>query len=489
MKLTNEEFVKILNIGIALTTETNSMRLLSHILDEAMEITHCDAATLYLYDENVLKFYIMKTLSQNISRGENGDEITDIPPVEFDKRNVCAYCGLERKIINIPDVYNSEEFDFSGPKKYDKLTGYHTQSMLVVPLETDEKELIGVLQLLNAQDENGTVIPFHEQYETIIRSLGSLTAIKMTNLRYLNEMKMLLHSFVEAFATAIDERTPYNGSHTRKVAEYAVVLAEKINEKYKEGLIEEGFDDDRIEKLKLAALLHDIGKMIVPISVMNKATRLEGMIENIENRFQLIKVYYEVDYLKHHITKEVYDSKINEMDEVLEFVHSIDAMGFLNDEAFEKVQEISKLVYINNDGKRIPYFNENETIAMSIRKGTLSSEDRKIMESHAVLTSRILSKVHFAKAYENVPRWAGEHHEFLDGTGYPKGLKENELDIETKILTVADIYDALTATDRPYKKPIPHEKVIEILFSMADEGKIEKQLVEWLNEALREDNK
>lgn len=483
MKLEYKDFEKILNIGIELSTEKDRNKLLSGILEKGMEITRCDAATLYLYENQQLSFKIMKTISQKVSRGEQGEEI-GIPPVPFKEENVCAYTAIHRKIVNIQDVYHSEEFDFSGPKKYDALTGYHTQSMLVIPLENNEDELLGVLQLLNAQDETGKVVAFDTEYEIIIRSLGSLTAIAMTNLRYLEEMKHQLHSFVEAMATAIDERTPYNGTHTRKVAEYSLLLAGKINEKFQKGEITEYFDEDRFERLELAALLHDIGKMIIPRSVMNRATRLDKDMKAVEDRFALLSCYYKIDHLNDRITKREMEEKTKVLLDGMDLIHRIDAAGFLPDEEYAAVQELAKCYYEKENGEQIFYLTERERVCLSIRKGTLTDDMRKEMESHVVMTSKILSKVYFNKNYIEVPKWAGEHHEFLNGTGYPNHLTEKDLSIEARILTVTDIYDALTCTDRPYKKPMPREKAISILTSMADEGKVDLQLVNWLSEAL-----
>ena len=231
MGLTVQDFKDILNVGIQLTVEKDDNKLLNAIVDKGMQITNCDASTLYLYEDDVLKFRIMRTLSQNVARGIDGEPINDIPPVPFKEENVCAYTAIHRKVVNIPDVYSSDEFDFSGPKRYDAMTGFHTQSMLVIPIEDNYGDLIGVLQMLNAQDTDGNIIPFDPQYEIVIRSLGSLAAIELTNIQYVQEIKEQLHSFVEAMATAIDERTPYNGSHTRNVAKYAAVLAKKIQEK------------------------------------------------------------------------------------------------------------------------------------------------------------------------------------------------------------------------------------------------------------------
>ena len=488
MALTVQDFKDILKVGIQLTVEKDDNKLLNTIVDKGMQITNCDASTLYLYEDGVLKFRIMRTLSQNVCRGVDGEPITDIPPVPFKEENVCAYTAIHRKVVNIEDVYHSEEFDFSGPKRYDAMTGFRTQSMLVIPVENNTGDLIGVLQMMNAQDAEGNVIPFDPQYEIVIRSLGSLAAIELTNIQYVQEIKEQLHSFVEAMATAIDERTPYNGSHTRKVAEYATVLAKKINEKHAKGEIEEYFDEDRLERLQLAALLHDIGKMIVPRSVMNRATRMDKDMATLEDRFALLQCYYEIDFLKGKITEEEYQEKEALLKDIVEFVHRIDNVGFLQQEDFDRVQEIATMFYEKEDGERIPYFTERERVCLSVRKGTLTDEDRKIMEGHVSMTAKILSKVHFNKSYTDVPRWAAEHHEYLDGSGYPNHISGEQLDLETRILAIADIYDALTATDRPYKPPMPKAKACAILHSMASEGKLEERLVGWLEESVMGDD-
>ena len=484
MQLTYEDFERILKVGIRLSTEKNRNRLLVSILENGMKLTHCDASTLYLYENDQLVFKIMKTISLGISRGEDEEPITDLPPVPLREENVCAYTAIHREIVNIPDVYCSERFDFSGPKHYDSMTGYHTQSMLVVPIENNEGELIGVLQMINAKNMEGQVVPFEKQYDIIVQSLGSLAAIELTNLRYMQEIKAQLHSFVEAMATAIDERTPYNGSHTRKVAEYAGKLADFINLKNEQGECEEYFDEERREKLLLAALLHDIGKMIVPLSVMNRATRLDHDIEKVEDRFRLIRSFYEIDMLRGSITEEEYLEIMEEMTEDMELIKMIDSMGFLDDDNYEKVRMLANKKHVKLDGTITSYITKEEAECLSIRRGTLTDEARKQMENHVVMTDKILDKVHFNKNYEMIPKWASSHHEFLNGTGYPNHLTAKELDLESRILTIADIYDALTATDRPYKKPMPKEKAIQILNSMAKEGKIEQNLVNWLDEAL-----
>ncbi len=486
VKPTNAELKKILNIGIKLSTEKNREHLLASILENGMDITHCDASTLYLFEDGKLRFKIMKTLSQNISRGEDGELIDDMPPVPMTERNVCSYAALHREIINIPDVYDNTRFDFSGPKKYDALTGYHTQSLLVIPIENNEDELIGVLQLLNAMDEEGKVIPFDSEYEIIIRSLGAQAAIEMTNLKYVQEVKRQLRSFVEAMSTAIDERTPYNGSHTRKVAEYAGMIADYINKQHQAGACDDYFDENRKDKLELAALLHDIGKMVVPLSIMNRATRLDRDLGTVETRFRLLDAYYMIDKMKGRIDEAEYQKRIAYLRESMDFIHRIDGKGVLDDADYDRVQELADHSYVNDAGEPLPYLTKREKDRLSIRKGTLTEDDRRQMEYHVVMTEKILGKVRFNKNYEEIPKWAASHHELLDGSGYPRHLRGADLALETRMITVADVYDALTARDRPYKKPVSQEKALGILKDMADEGKLDCRLVEYLAAAVRE---
>lgn len=302
--------------------------------------------------------------------------------------------------------------------------------------------------------------------------------------KYIKQLEEQLHSFAEAMATAIDERTPYNGNHTRKVAEYVVKIAEKINEKYNDNETTIYFSDERIEKLKLAALVHDIGKMVVSKSIMNRSTRMCDDMQNILTRFKLFEVLFENDYLKGKITESQYHSNISELKAMITFIEEIDDVEHLSDEKYNKVQKLKNKKYIMEDGQEISYFNDEEIAHLSIRQGTLTEKEREIMQSHVVMTEKILDKVRFTEKYKDVPIWASRHHEFLDGSGYPNALTEEYLPVECRILTVADIYDALTAIDRPYKQPNRHEDAIDIMIKMADEGKIDKKIVMWLNEAI-----
>jgi len=481
----NKKLMDILEIGIQMAQETDRNHLLQMILDKSMEYANCDAGTLYLYENKALKFKLMRTDSQSIRKGENGEEI-ELPPVPLREENICAYSAIHREILNIDDVRTSNKFDFSGPIRYDEMTGYRTKSMLVLPITNHEDKLIGVLQLINALNEMGEVISFDTSMEPVILSLASQAAIVLSNLLFTEEIKQQMWSFTEALAETVDARTPYNGSHIRNVAKYAGMLADYYNTLYERGEETECFDTRRKEQLVMGALLHDIGKMIIPLEVMNKATRLDSRKEIVFARLDLLRAYYEIDGLNGRISLELSSEKMQEIDEVKELINQVNGAGFLADELLEKLEAVLPLVYVKPDGGSIPYFTDEEKECLRVRKGTLTQEERDVMESHVEMTERILSKVHFNSYYADSPVWAATHHECLDGSGYPKGLTAEELAVESRIMAVADICDALLASDRPYKKPMPKEKAFQIMRSMAEEGKLERKIVDYMQACLED---
>lgn len=472
------EIEKVLDIGIALSKEKDRNKLLDMILDSGMEIAHCDGGTLYIQQGESLQFRVMKTISMNVDKGKDGETI-DLPPVPMREENICAYTLIHKRILNIPDVYASREFDFSGPLRYDSMTGYHTQSMLTIPLLNQEDEAVGVLQLINAMDEEGKVVPFDESLERIVLSLASQATIAVSNVRYLEEIKDQMWSFTEAMAEAIDTRTPYNANHVRNVAVYAGRIADHINTLHGQGKETEYFDANRREQLVLSALLHDLGKLVIPTKVMNKATKLEEKLGAIEERLERIELKYRICFLEGKITKEEFNTRTEQLDEIRRLVQDVNRSGYLTDEKQNALQEAFTLSY-REGGEEIPYFTAEEQEALLIRKGTLTEAERVIMESHVEMTERILSKVHFHANFSNAAKFAVEHHECLNGTGYPRRLTGEQLALESRILAVADICDALLATDRPYKKPLPREKAFAILRDMAEAGRIDKKIVEYL---------
>jgi len=478
----------IINIGIALSAQKDRNRLLEMIVSEARRITNADAGTLYLCEGDYLIFKIMQNESMNTFRGGHGDPI-DLPPVPIKMENVSAYVALTHKSVNIPNVYQAEEFDFSGPRKFDEATGYKTLSMLVIPLVNHEDTVIGVLQLINARDENGELVPFEPYFENVISSLASQAAIFITNMQLLNDIENLFNSFVEVMATAIDSRTPYNANHTRRVALLAGELARAINQEKLADQKEAVFSEEQIAQLVMAGWLHDIGKIATPLEVMDKATRIERQLELVMQRFDYIAATEKVQYLEKKLEltnnavgleelERCWQAEQEYLKQARALVLQVDNPAtFVDAETRNRLQEIAARTYRDNNDELKPWLKEGELIALSVTKGTLTEEERSIMEDHVVVTARMLDKIPFTRKLKDVPYFASIHHEHLDGKGYPKGLKGQEIPVEGRILALVDVFDALTADDRPYKKAMPLEQALKILGFMVKDGELDGELL------------
>ena len=299
---------------------------------------------------------------------------------------------------------------------------------------------------------------------------------------YQKELKAQMWSFTEAMAAAVDERTPYNATHTRNVAKYCGMLADYINKLHYRGKEKEHFSEHRKEQLVMGALLHDIGKMAVPLSVMNKATRLGGRENDIEKRLELIRLKAQVEMLLGNKDEAWYEDIKGKTEEAWKMVLKVNAAGFVDDETRNELERILDYSYGDTS-----FFTDEEKMCLRIVKGTLTEGERKVMESHVTITTKILSKVHFNRYFKNSPVYAGQHHECLNGKGYPNGLTAEELSVDARIMAVADICDALLATDRPYKKPIPMEKAFDSMRDMAQKGNIDGKYVEYLYQCLSAD--
>lgn len=464
---------KLLDIGIALSSERDDDKLLETILDAAMDITSCDAGTLYIRSGEVLTFRIMVTKSLGVFRGGKRGVI-DLPPVQLRRENVCACAAIEGRLINIPDVYEDGFFDFSGPRKYDAMTGYRTRSMLVVPMENDRGEVIGVLQLLNALDEDDEVVPFDPYYEQVIRSLASQAAISLTNMNYETEIIELLDSFVRVTSTAIDARSPYNANHTRNMVRYGGRFLDWLDETGNDW----HFTAPERRQFLMTVWLHDVGKLVTPLNVMNKETRLGDRLDGVLHRFETIGLLERIAFLEGRIDADMLEAKKKELADARELVLHSNPAGFLPEEEFAALFALSQKTYFDENGDLQPFLTAEEYHALSVRKGTLTPEERTIMESHVAMTARMLGQMKFTSDCAMVPVWASEHHEFLNGSGYPKKLADGEIPREVRLLTILDIFDALTARDRPYKKPMPAEKALTILDSMAAEGQLDVSILE-----------
>jgi HD-GYP domain-containing protein (c-di-GMP phosphodiesterase class II) len=494
-KVYDDKIKRLADIGIALSAEKDIEKLLQMIVDEATDFTNADGGTLYILEEGHLHFKIMLNKSMNFRAGGTSNNPINLPPVKLDPHNVSANAALTGETINIPDVYEAEGFDFTGPRKYDEATGYRSKSMLVVPMENQDAEIIGVLQLLNTIDPiSGEVVSFHDENVALTRSLASQAAVSITNTRLIQDMEELFNSFVRVMATAIDERSPYTGGHIRRVAELGELMCDVINNADAGKFKDVTFSPDEQKEMMIAGWMHDVGKVTTPVHIMDKSTKLETIsdtVELVKSRFGLIEAVIRNEWLekktelletgapKSDIEKGEVELKesLEQLHDDLEFLVKSNTGGeFMSDDKLERVKAIGERTYsLNGDNSR--YLSDGEVENLCIRKGTLLDSERKLMQDHVVVTAKMLKQIPFTKALSRVPEFASGHHECVDGSGYPLGLKGDELSLGARILNLVDFYEALSASDRPYKKAMPIEKVLSILQAEADHGKIDADLL------------
>ena len=546
-------FERLIEIGIALSAEKDTNRLMETILLEAKDISNADGGTLYLKTEdNKLKFEIMRTDSLKIAMGgTTGKEIT-FPPVllydpetgEENKANVASCAGLTGESINIPDAYDSKDFDFSGTRKFDEGTGYRSKSFLTVPMKNSQDEVIGVLQLLNALDrDTGEVIPFSSDIQPLIEALASQAAVALDNKQLLDAQKLLLDSFIKLIASAIDAKSPYTGGHCQRVPELTLMLAKAVCEVKEGPFADFDLNEDDWYELQIAALLHDCGKVTTPEYVVDKATKLETIydrIHEIRTRFEVVKREAEIEYLKavadgkgdtEKLRAEL-DERLAKLDDDFAFIAESNIGGeFMAPERIERVEEIANIQWTRTlddrlgvsqeEGKRknrtkaaklpvvenllcdrddhIVYreeemvaaqddqyrfkldvpelkFNLGEVYNLSIARGTLTAEERFKINDHIVQTIVMLEQLPFPEHLKRVPEYAGGHHEKMDGTGYPMKLNKDDMSIPARIMAIADIFEALTAVDRPYKLPKTLSASVKIMSFMTKDSHIDGDL-------------
>jgi len=488
---------KLSDIGRALSGVHDLNTLLEMIVDQARSFTKADAGTLYIMEENTLRFQIVQNDSLKIRMGGKTGDTIPFPPVELKESNVSAYVAIKGEPVNIPDVYDTDLFDFTGPKKFDQSTGYRSKSMLVIPLKNHENDVIGVLQLLNATNAiNKEVIPFSKDYVNLSESLASQAAVAITNAKLISNMAELFEAFVKVMATAIDEKSPVTGGHIRRVANLTLTMAEFINE-HEDGIFKEKkFSPDQMYELRIAAYMHDIGKVTTPVEIVEKAKKLQTIFDRIHyvrlrmdyiiQKVQLEGQKIKIDLLERNTPKSEVEkfetdlnNKIQELKDIRSFINKCNEPGeFLEDETLEKLKEISQRTYLDNEGIEQPFLTEDELLNLSIRRGSITEAERKKMQDHAAVTLRMLKQIPFTKKLKNIPNFAGAHHEFINGNGYPLGLKGDQIPFEGRLMAVTDIAEALTASDRPYKKAMPLETVYRILRSMSEKGELDNDLVE-----------
>lgn len=489
-------------IGVALSAERDTSRLMEIILLGAKEITNADGGTLYsVTDERTLKFEIMRNQSLGVAMGgTTGKEIPFAPLPLFlpngspNVNMVAAYTVLNDCTVNIKDAYEEIGFDFSGTRKFDAQTGYRSKSFLTIPMKNHENEIIGVLQLINAIDAgSGEIIPFSDENQQLVESLASQAAVALTNHNLIEGLKNLFEAFIELIADAIDEKSPYTGGHCRRVPELTMMLADAAARMDRGPLKDFSMSEKDVYELRIASWLHDCGKVTTPESVMDKPTKLSTIFDRIhlvEQRFELLKQQQEIAMLRRQIEalreglecdaaalEAQFRQQVAQWESDLAFLKNANLGGeYMAEADLQRVRDIAAYRIVDKAGEEVPFLSEDEVYNLSITRGTLTAEERAIINNHIVVTINMLESLPYPKDLKRVPEYAGGHHERMDGKGYPRGLTREQMSIPARVMGIADIFEALTSRDRPYKKAKTLTESLHILGQMKLDHHIDPDL-------------
>ena len=467
------ELELLYRVGISLSAIQDKDRLVEMILLEAKQLCNADGGTLYLCnDADQLEFEILRNDTLKFAQGGTTGVPITLPPIPIlvdgkpNERNVATFAAHSGKTVNIANAYDAEGFDFSGTKKFDERSGYRSQSFLTCPMVNNEHRVIGVLQLINARDTHGKVMPFTPERQRIVEALASQAGIALDNQLLMEAQKKLLESFIQLMASAIDAKSPYTGEHCKRVPVITKMLAQAACE-VKDGPLA-GFNltPEEWYELHIAAWLHDCGKVITPVHIMDKATKLESIrdgIATLRERFEILKRDLEIAHLRGEFDAATRDQRLAVLDEELTFLDTANIGGeFLPPEKQQRIRDIGKRTYTRL-GKTEPLLTEDEVENLCISRGTLTEKERIIINGHMVQTIKMLEQLPFPRNLRRVPEYAGGHHEKRDGSGYPKGIFADEMSVPARIMVIADVFEALTSSDRPYKKPKSLSETMKIM--------------------------
>ena len=479
-------------IGASLSAERDINRLLESILTAAKSITRADGGTLYrLTEDGTLRFEILRTSSLKYYLGGTTGNPVPFYPIHLMGKDgkpnhsmVAAYAALTGKTVNIADAYTADGFDFTGTRNFDKKTGYRSKSFLTVPMANHEHEIIGVLQLINAQDpKTGEILPFSNADQRLAESLASQAAIALTNRMLINQLEQLFESFINLINSAIDEKSPYTGGHCQRVPALTMMLGEAASETERGPLADFHMSEQDRYELKIAGLLHDCGKVTTPVHVVDKATKLETIYDRIhliDTRFEILKRDAEIAMLKEGGAPEArarYRERLRQIEEDRMFLRATNIGGErMHDDDIERVRRIAGYTWTDISGHEAKFLSDDELKNLTIRAGTLTAEERQVINHHIVATIKMLEALPWPRHLKNVPEYAGGHHERMDGKGYPRGLKREQMSVQARVMGIADIFEALTAKDRPYKKGKTLSESLEILGRFSQNGHIDPDL-------------
>ncbi|WP_075256018.1 HD family phosphohydrolase [Herbaspirillum camelliae] len=465
--------------------------LLERILLTAKDITQADGGTLYRINEggDSLRFYISVNDTLKMHQGGSSGKAISIPDIALrlpdgqpNLSAVAAYAANTRKSVNIADVYQvSSGFNFNGMRLFDEKYGYKSQSFLTVPMEDHEGELVGVLQLINAIDPvTGVPVPFSETDQHFIEALASQAAMAMTNQQLIQRLEQLFESLIRLINIGIGEKSPHTGRHCEQVPELAMMLAEAAHNATEGPLADFQMSEADRRELWLAALLHDCGKISTPTHIVEKATKLETIFDRIhlvETRIEVLKRDAEIRVLQEKLALGAaldaqraaeldagLAAELAQLDLERAFMRKINVgTEGMRAEDQQRVLEIAQRSWRGPDGQLRPLLDEEESANLRIRAGTLNDAERQIINNHIVITIKMLESLPWPKQLARVTEFAGGHHERMDGKGYPKGLTRDQMSVQARIMAVADIFEAVTAADRPYKRGNTLNEAVEIL--------------------------
>jgi HD-GYP domain-containing protein (c-di-GMP phosphodiesterase class II) len=494
------------DIGAALSSERNIDRLVENILIVAKTITNADGGTFYRMTEDgsALRFATMRTDSLGVALGGTTGNAISLPDLPLRRDDgtandsmVAAYAAMHNETVNIADAYAAEGFNFSGTRRFDALNGYRSQSFLTVPMTNHEGEIIGVLQLINAQlPGTHTVVPFSLADQSLAESLASQAAVALTNRRLIIQLEQLFEAFVKVINLAIDEKSPYTGGHCQRVPTLTMMLANAVDATRQGPLANFSMSEGDRYELKIAGLLHDCGKITTPVHVVDKSTKLQTLfdrIELIDTRFEVLKRDAEIAALRQQLAlRPCVDASAEaalqaqcqqqhaSLDADRDFLRARNAGGEASTDAdLQRVRDLaSRLSWRNPQGQELPFLSTNELENLSIRAGTLTQGERDTINHHIVATVRMLEQLPWPKHLKNVTEYAGGHHERMDGKGYPKGLRGDQMSVPARIMGIADIFEALTASDRPYKRGMKLSQAMGIMANFKRGGHIDPDLFE-----------
>jgi HD-GYP domain-containing protein (c-di-GMP phosphodiesterase class II) len=484
-------------VSVALGNSPDTGTLLDRILNIAKTMTNADGGTLYRPDEDrrALDFSISINDTLGIYQGGASGNPIDIPSVPlFDAQgnrnlsSVAAYSANFGQSVNIEDVYQADVFNFSGMRSFDKTFNYHSQSFLTVPMTDHEGELVGVLQLINARDpEDGRIVAFSSTDQRFIEALAAQAAVAITNQLLVLQLEELLESLVNLINIGIDEKSPYTGRHCQFVPELTMMLAEAVHNSVSGPMADFRMSDADRKELWFAGLLHDCGKITTPVHVVDKATKMETIFDRIhmiDTRFEVLMRDAEIRALQEKCAgadAAAADARLAgelaQLREDREFlrVANVGGEGMAPADQ-DRVRRIARYRWTGVDGAERNFLDDEEELNLTIRFGTLTDAERKIINNHISMTIKMLESLPWPKHLANVPEYAGGHHERMDGKGYPRGLTRDQMSVQARVMAIADIFEALTARDRPYKKGKMLSESLRILGNFSLNGHIDPDL-------------